>query len=688
VSNYEDYYYKIAAVTSSNEYYYHEIKHGSPRPIYRLRLVSDGSLSDYTDIGFSPFASDGVDNSPLNYDVIRTDTNTHQIAAYQANWVNNSVTGVRLRREIKAEIDRTTEFKSFVIRLRSTATNLTVSLENGFRTSEKVIFYDPDNPANATNLMNGSHQFTVSNSDYKNYRVLIGNVQPEITFTNREFLSEKMYRGGDAFNIAFSSTFRFLLDHIEVSLISETDSLLINDNVAYNATSVLYSLPSDVNMNLAHLVMDAYCTDGEIVRFKSDWTVTIVPSTYDLSINSGINYFSNPFTDDHFPDFDYSGFYVSGNDWNPVTNSLDYGKGYFLSLPDVFETNIVTNPIKKTQQDFTLQAGWNLVPNPHIRDFDIKDLYFKYNDVEYQYSDLIAYNILPPYVRVIRNKQEVFSENVNAFESFLLYANINSGDDFEILFKLNQNNKKVTLNPNITWQGSLRVEYVDDPTNNDEIIVSTSEDFYKSHNSLLYHLPKFLKQNDNIEFSLSSSQMLKTVRTLSKTEPDFENLAFNISLPELSKLKFKFTSLIAKERQQMVLEIGSTSIPFWPGEIIEYMPETTEISGNIKLVNSMLMPENEIVLKKVDINVYPNPFNPITNIAFSLDKRSVVDISIFNIKGQKVKQIANRMLDPGNHVLQWNGLDTNNKSVSSGIYFILLNINGDKRTVRKVTLMK
>ena len=87
-------------------------------------------------------------------------------------------------------------------------------------------------------------------------------------------------------------------------------------------------------------------------------------------------------------------------------------------------------------------------------------------------------------------------------------------------------------------------------------------------------------------------------------------------------------------------------------------------------------------------NNYPNPFNPNTNISFSIPEDSKVIISIYNIKGQKVKTLTDSKFERGIHKLIWDSKDSNGKSVSSGIYFYKLDVNGKSKAVRKMLLLK
>ena len=87
---------------------------------------------------------------------------------------------------------------------------------------------------------------------------------------------------------------------------------------------------------------------------------------------------------------------------------------------------------------------------------------------------------------------------------------------------------------------------------------------------------------------------------------------------------------------------------------------------------------------------YPNPFNPSTTISFNISRKDAKNakIEIFNIKGQKVKTLTSNEIESGYHSVVWNGDDESGKSVSSGIYFYKLNVNGKTEAVKKCLLLK
>ncbi len=82
-----------------------------------------------------------------------------------------------------------------------------------------------------------------------------------------------------------------------------------------------------------------------------------------------------------------------------------------------------------------------------------------------------------------------------------------------------------------------------------------------------------------------------------------------------------------------------------------------------------------------EINVlyqnYPNPFNPTTIIKYGIKEDSKVELTIYNIKGQKVKNLVNGNQKAGYHGIKWNGKDETGKDAASGIYMYILKVNGN-----------
>lgn len=79
---------------------------------------------------------------------------------------------------------------------------------------------------------------------------------------------------------------------------------------------------------------------------------------------------------------------------------------------------------------------------------------------------------------------------------------------------------------------------------------------------------------------------------------------------------------------------------------------------------------------------YPNPFNPTTNISFDLPKSTFVNLRVYNIKGQLVRELVKQTLAEGNHQFEFNG-----EGLSSGIYFYSFK-TADFSQAKKMMLVK
>jgi hypothetical protein len=105
--------------------------------------------------------------------------------------------------------------------------------------------------------------------------------------------------------------------------------------------------------------------------------------------------------------------------------------------------------------------------------------------------------------------------------------------------------------------------------------------------------------------------------------------------------------------------------------------------GLVTGINNSFLPNNKIFM-----NNFPNPFNPSTKIEFSLQNNSSIELSIFNIKGQKIKTLIQNDFVKGSHSILWNGVDEANNPVCSGIYFYKLKVNDKTEVMNKCLLLK
>ncbi len=84
---------------------------------------------------------------------------------------------------------------------------------------------------------------------------------------------------------------------------------------------------------------------------------------------------------------------------------------------------------------------------------------------------------------------------------------------------------------------------------------------------------------------------------------------------------------------------------------------------------------------------YPNPFNPSTTIRFTIPTTSTVKIAIYNMRGQKIRDLGGITYQAGYHEIVWDGRNNRQSTVSSGVYICRMRYSG-KTLYRKMMMMK
>ncbi len=87
-------------------------------------------------------------------------------------------------------------------------------------------------------------------------------------------------------------------------------------------------------------------------------------------------------------------------------------------------------------------------------------------------------------------------------------------------------------------------------------------------------------------------------------------------------------------------------------------------------------------------NNYPNPFNPETVIPVKIPNESTVELSVYNILGEKICTLFNGVLAKGRHLFRWNGRSAGGALMPSGVYFYQLQVQGGARLTKKMILMR
>ncbi|MCD6160854.1 MAG: carboxypeptidase regulatory-like domain-containing protein [candidate division Zixibacteria bacterium] len=98
--------------------------------------------------------------------------------------------------------------------------------------------------------------------------------------------------------------------------------------------------------------------------------------------------------------------------------------------------------------------------------------------------------------------------------------------------------------------------------------------------------------------------------------------------------------------------------------------------------NSASLPTSTMLLQN-----YPNPFNSSTNISFCLAEEGYVNLTVYDMLGRKVTTLNSSKMEAGQHILTWNGVDSENNNVVSGLYLYVLK-TGDETYTKRMLLLK
>ncbi|MBN2000116.1 T9SS type A sorting domain-containing protein [candidate division KSB1 bacterium] len=84
---------------------------------------------------------------------------------------------------------------------------------------------------------------------------------------------------------------------------------------------------------------------------------------------------------------------------------------------------------------------------------------------------------------------------------------------------------------------------------------------------------------------------------------------------------------------------------------------------------------------------YPNPFNPKTTIRFDLDRAESVHLDIYNLRGERIKNVTSGVIKSGSHSVVWDGTNDLGFPVSSGVYLYRLTA-GNRIELKKMVLVR
>jgi|GEM_PF-899221 len=110
-----------------------------------------------------------------------------------------------------------------------------------------------------------------------------------------------------------------------------------------------------------------------------------------------------------------------------------------------------------------------------------------------------------------------------------------------------------------------------------------------------------------------------------------------------------------------------------PNDTLHYLRNPLIEDGFLSAVE-----EEEQAADSLKLEVFPNPFNERTQISINLPKPSETTVSIYNIRGQLVKEVVCSEMLVGRKSFFWDGMSSTGQPVSSGVYFVQVTVRPEK----------
>ena len=142
--------------------------------------------------------------------------------------------------------------------------------------------------------------------------------------------------------------------------------------------------------------------------------------------------------------------------------------------------------------------------------------------------------------------------------------------------------------------------------------------------------------------------------------------------------------------------------------VVELQPDMKGQVSSSLTFNSFVVNDVDLTthITGVDLNIkgiptvyklsqnFPNPFNPATAIQYPLPEASQVSLTVFNLRGQQVATLVDKVQQAGYYELQWDGTNQLGQQVSSGVYLYRISAESTTGTgeefgkINKMTLIR
>jgi hypothetical protein len=661
-----------------------------------ITVTNVNNQSDSVRFGVNHFASDGYESS---YDIVQGINDGDIDARFYEGYYSTSQR--YLLQNIKGNIDLENDFKVWTLRIKSLLPNqpVTVHLKDVPFTQRdgKQIFGKIG--SDYIDLQNEDIVFSPQNTNNVDIKIYFGNLTPLVEIDD---FDAQTIQTGTSQTFTWDTEHSQLVESIDLYAQGSDDELVeLVTGLDGDETSYSYTAVNDDFIIGARLLVRVNHTDGTSRDWLGNSSFDIVKDINPITFKEGWHTMSNPFANSlifyHNFEHDAEGFKNVYGEYQEVSSFL-FGNSYwvFSELDQVVD---IDGDVPRYSYTSDLTEGWMQVPNPFYHTISKFDLNIVYNGETFSFAEAIQNELIYPNIFVFDLMYDA-KDYIEVGESFFIYCRVPLA---QIQYKPYTGNPVIDDEPK-DWTYEIvaykNYEDIEDMHYSEMIRFIACENFSDEFDMFtdipiapskpMEQFVNFSIQKDE-DYSpyINDNLFQESIALLADPADEIQEFVreFTLETSEPGEISFSTNEIEFPENQRVWLEIGDEIIDLTNNDNPIFVAEETEYTGTIHIKNELVSNEDNIQVAFKSFNNYPNPFNPETTFNFSLGKQSDVKLIIYNVKGQKVAELADETMTAGNKKVVWSGKNSNAKDVASGVYFARLSINNNHK-LRKVMLLK
>lgn len=687
VENGQIYTYKLGVENNDLEYLFEGEPSAVSQNIYEIYAAQmTGTYKDTCYFGYNEYASNGYD---ANFEIATNDSivGDYFFCEFYEEYWNNVPNN--LEQEIYAAYNTEEYLKTWVYRIRTNQLNtpVEIGIANLDRNAERFYLY-----ANGQyyDLATGTYTFTPTNTNYTSFTLYYGNLTPSLEF---EYVPNQLLYPNEVLSINWYVNLNTTIDHVNVYAENDELSIPIEMGLSPTTYNTDWVVPQLLFADLKCRI-DLVMVEGDTLQYYSPYSFGIISPQNIVQTYQGWNLVTKNFSTNSYTTEEIYGenveFYKYMNSEFSIVNDPEFLQPYWRYAPQDHYFALHNLTMQKTAYSMQLVSGWNVIPNPHKAHYELDQLVFSINNVDYEYYQAVQHKLIEPFVfNFDQSFDPVF--DLTSDNGYYLYCYKDNITVKFIPYYTNEFSPEYDIN----WRSKIKVEQEGNDISS--VIVGTSnvaDSLYNSNYDLLK--PTAKPYEDYITFSIPR-QIDGVTRNLhqsiSPPQDETQNYTYTwnaeLQLADLQTLYFNADSFELPDNAFISLQTPEGYINVPENGVTEYIPSDTLLSIAILISdNDYSYADDTVVQKTFSLQNYPNPFNPQTTINYNIPEDGNVKLSVYNIRGQKVKTLINETQISGKHSVVWNGTNTHNKQVASGVYFYKLEINDSKVLTNKMLLLK